>query len=275
MRRPMHRIAFTILAAGFISACAQSEPEVVSSVGIATPIATEQNELQQILDRGSLRVGTTGDYYLSDRDAATGARSGFDIELTTKLAQDMGVEVEYVSTDWPSLVSGLTAGRYDITTGASYTTGRARTASYSIPIATVGTVALVRVEDVDRFSSWDRINQPGVVVAVPHGVMVAEYAKELVPNAELLSVEVPESAYEEVVAGRADVVLASLVDAAEQVASGSALVMPQIEARNANFVGLLLRQGDNELRSFVDAWIRAQECSGFLGELTTKYHLSL
>jgi cyclohexadienyl dehydratase len=274
MRRSMHSIAVTVLAVGFIAACAESEPEIASSSDSTYPVTTEQNQLQQILDRGSLRIGTTGDFYLSSRDSVTGVRSGFDIELTSKLARDMGVEVEYVSTDWQSLVSGLVAGRYDITTGASYTTARARTASYSIPIVTVGTVALVRMEDMERFSGWDLINQPDVVVAVPHGVMVEEYAKDLVPQAKLLSVGAPASAYDEVVAGRADVALASLVDAAGQVAAGSPLRIPQLEVRNATFVGVLTRQGDYELRSFIDAWIRAQKCSGYLADLSTEHHMS-
>ena len=274
MRHSLHHIALAILAVSFITACAESDREIEPTVGAVPAASPEQNKLQEVLDRGSLRVGTTGDFYMSAKNPETGERSGFDIELTTKLAEDMGVEVEYVATDWTSLVSGLSAGRYDITTGASYTAGRARLASYTIPIATVGTVALVREADRETYTSWESINRSDVIVAVRQGAMVEEYAGDLVPNAGIRAIASPASAYVEVVSGRADVVLASLVDAAEQIADGSPLRSAPVEPQNANFIGLLVQQGHSELRSYIDAWIRAQERSGYLADLTAKYHLS-
>ncbi len=274
MRHSLHHIALAILAVSFITACAESDQEIEPTVGAVPAASPEQNKLQEVLDRGSLRVGTTGDFYMSAKNPETGERSGFDIELTTRLAEDMGVEVEYVATDWTSLVSGLSAGRYDITTGTSYTAGRARLASYTIPIATVGTVALVREADRETYTSWESINRSDVIVAVRRGAMVEEYAGDLVPNAEIRAVASPASAYVEVVSGRADVVLASLVDAAEQIADGSPLRSAPVEPQNANFIGLLVQQGHSELRSYIDAWIRAQERSGYLADLTAKYHLS-
>ncbi len=274
MRKSMQHIAIAVVAAGLIAACADSEQGSVPTVGEVIAASPEQTKLQEILDRGSIRVGTTGDFYMSWKDPETGKRSGFDIELTTKLAEDMGVEVEFVTTDWTSLVSGLSAGRYDITTGASYTAGRARSASYTIPIVSIGTVALVREADQETYASWDRINQPDVIVAVRQGAMVEEYASDLVPNARISAIASPASAYAEVVSRRADVVLASLVDAAEHLAGGSTLRSAPVEPQNVNFVGLLVQQGHTELRSFVDAWIRAQECSGYLSDLAARYHLS-
>ena len=93
-------------------------------------------------------------------------------------------------------------------------------------------------------------------------------------NAQIRAIELPASAYAEVADGRADVVLASLVDAAEQLSGGSTLRGAPIEPRNANFIGLLVQQGHSELRSYIDAWIRAQECSGYLADLTAKYYLN-
>ena len=103
--------------------------------------------------------------------------------------------------------------------------------------------------------------------------MVGEYAEDLVPDAVVQVVEAPGSAFEEVLAGRADVVLATVIDAAEHLERGSLLQPAPVEPQNAIFIGLLIPQGDSELRSFVDAWIRAQDCSGYLAELTAKYHL--
>lgn len=273
MQSARHHLALIAVAAGLIVSCSDSGPADVSRSGVGDVVRPDENSLQEVLERGTLRVGTTGDFYLSSLDPATGKRAGFDIDLVTKLAEDMGVDLEFVATDWTSLVSGLTAGRYDMTTGASYTAGRAREASYTIPIATIGTVALVREADRDDYTSWESMNRSDVVIAVQHGGMVEEYAAELVPDARLRIIDAPASAYTEVISGRADVVLANMIDAATQLAAGIPLIRAAVEPRNANFIGFLIPQGDSELRSYVDAWIRAQECSGLLADLTARYHL--
>ena len=82
--------------------------------------AQTKSRLHQILERGSIRVGTTGDFNpMSVRDPATNAFKGFDIEAAEALAKDMGVKVEYVQTEWPTLIAGIVANKYDIFMGGS------------------------------------------------------------------------------------------------------------------------------------------------------------
>nr|MBN8157032.1 transporter substrate-binding domain-containing protein [Vibrio vulnificus] len=79
-----------------------------------------QSRLQEILDKGVLRVGTTGDWNpMTMKDPVTNSYRGFDIDVTTELAKDLGVKVEYIATDWKTLVNGITANKYDITGSAS------------------------------------------------------------------------------------------------------------------------------------------------------------
>jgi len=68
MRHSMHHIAIAVVAAGLIAACADSEQEKGPAVEGVIAASPEQNKLQEILDRGSLRVGTTGDFYMSWKD---------------------------------------------------------------------------------------------------------------------------------------------------------------------------------------------------------------
>ena len=66
--------------------------------------------LHQILSSGVLQAGTTGDFYpFSKRDVTTNGYEGFDIDVLTELAKDMGVEIEFVPTDWKTLVAGVVA----------------------------------------------------------------------------------------------------------------------------------------------------------------------
>ena len=54
-----------------------------------------------------LKVGTTGDWNpMTMKDPATNAYTGYDIDVMTALAKDLGVEIEFVATDWKTLVNG-------------------------------------------------------------------------------------------------------------------------------------------------------------------------
>ena len=72
--------------------------------------AISQSALDEILSEGVLKVGTTGDWNpMSVRDTATNSYVGYDIDIMTELAKDLGVELELVPTDWKTLVNGVVA----------------------------------------------------------------------------------------------------------------------------------------------------------------------
>ena len=61
--------------------------------------ANAQSALSEILSGGVLKVGTTGDWNpMSMRDIATNTYIGYDIDVMTALATDLGVDVEFVPT---------------------------------------------------------------------------------------------------------------------------------------------------------------------------------
>ena len=70
----------------------------VAAVSLAlSGVAKAQSALNEILNSGVLKVGTTGDWNpMSVRDPATNSYKGFDIDIMTELAKDLGVEVKCV-----------------------------------------------------------------------------------------------------------------------------------------------------------------------------------
>ena len=75
------------------------------------------SKLDVIKKNGELRVGTTGDWDpMSMKDPATNKYKGFDIDVMNELAKDLGVKVKFVPAEWKTIVAGITADRYDIST---------------------------------------------------------------------------------------------------------------------------------------------------------------
>ena len=68
--------------------------------------------LDDIVQSGVLKVGTTGDFPgWSFKNPETDEYEGFDIDVANKLAESMGVKVEFVATDWKNLVSGVVSNK--------------------------------------------------------------------------------------------------------------------------------------------------------------------
>lgn len=67
------------------------------------------------LSSGVLRVGTEGVYApFSYHDPATGALTGYDVDVARAVGEKLGVKVEFVETPWDSIFAALEANRFDV-----------------------------------------------------------------------------------------------------------------------------------------------------------------
>ena len=237
--------------------------------------ATAQSALSEILSNGVLKVGTTGDWNpMTMRDVATNSYTGYDIDVMTQLAADLGVEVEFVATDWKTLVSGVTSGQYHITGSASVSPSRAKAAGYSDSYFSLATVPLTLKENAGRFSSWDDLNNADVSVAATLGTTQEKQVKEFFPDAQYRIVEAPARDFQEVLAGRADANITSNVEANKLVAQYDQLmIVPVAEGRAPTPIAMLLPQADQVWINYVNTWITLKQERGFFDTLGKKWQL--
>ena len=241
----------------------------------STVSATAQSALNDILNNGVLKVGTTGDWNpMTMKDVATNGYTGYDIDVMTQLAADLGVEVEFVATDWKTLVSGVTAGQYHITGSASVSPSRAKAAGYSNSYFSLVTVPLTLKENADRFDSWDSLNNADVSVAATLGTTQEAQVKQFFPDAEHRIVEAPARDFQEVLAGRADANITSNVEANKLVDQYEQLMIVPVEAGRAPTpIAMLMPQADQVWINYVNTWITLKEEQGFFDELGVKWQL--
>ena len=132
--------------------------------------ALAESALKQILSSGKLKAGTTGDFNpFSVRDTATNKYKGYDIDIMSELAKDMGVEIEFVPTDWKTIVNGVVAGKYHITGSASIKASRMKAAGFSESYLSVNFKPFTTNDKLSKFKGWDSINKKGVKVATTLG----------------------------------------------------------------------------------------------------------
>ena len=248
---------------------------VLLAAGMSTA-AMAQSSLQRILEDGVLRVGTTGDFNpMTVRDVASGSYRGFEIDVATQLAADMGVELEFVPTDWKTMVAGVAADKYDIVmSGTSIQAGRAKVVGYTDPYIHNRTVPMTLKENAERFTSWADANTPDVKVAVILGTVFEDEARAAFPEARIVTVEAPATGYQEVLAGRADVTITSNFDAASVMQNFDAITtFAEDEMRTRRPLGYITQQQNQTLINFVNSWMAIKRGEGFFADLERKWGL--
>ncbi len=241
----------------------------------ATAVKAE-SVLQEIVSGGVLKVGTTGDWNpMTMKDPATDSYTGYDIDVMTEMAKDLGVEVEFVATDWKTLVNGVIAGRYHITGSASIAPKRAKVAGYSNSYFSLATVPLTSKGNADKFSDWGDLDKPEVIVAATLGTTQEQQVKQFFPNAQHKIVEAPARDFQEVLAGRADAHITSNVEAYKLVAKYPELmIVPVAEPKARTPIAMLMPQADQVWINYVNTWIQLKQERGFFDTLGKKWQLS-
>src|SRR5210317_1741149 len=233
-----------------------------------------ESNLDKILSAGVLKVGTTGDWDpMTMKDPATNKYRGFDIDVMSELAKDMGVKVEFVPAEWKTIVSGITSERYDISTSVTKTPKRAAVAGFTDTYYKYGTVPLVLKKNLNKFSTWDSLNKKSVKIATTLGTSQEQKAKEFFPNSTLKSVEAPARDFQEVLAGRADGNITSSTEANKLLLKYPQLAIVQDGEKNPAFLAMMVPKSDTVWNEYVSNWIEKKKNSGFFEKLLSKYNL--
>tara|TARA_B100001029_G_scaffold164776_1_gene155910 strand:- start:98 stop:865 length:768 start_codon:yes stop_codon:yes gene_type:complete len=232
------------------------------------------SNLNKILSSGELKVGTTGDWDpMTIKDPATNKYKGFDIDVMSELAKDMGVKIKFVPAEWKTIVSGITSGRYDISTSVTKTPKRAEVAGFTDTYYKYGTVPLVLKKNLEKFSTWDSLNNENVIIATTLGTSQEEKAKEFFPKSKLNSVEAPARDFQEVLAGRADGNITSSTEANKLVITYPQLAIVPDGEKNPAFLAMMVAKEDEVWKNYVNDWIKKKKSSGFFTKLLAKYNL--
>lgn len=243
------------------------------SMGL-TGVAHSASALNEILSKGVLKVGTTGDWNpMSVKDPATNTYKGFDIDVMTELAKDLEVELEFVPTDWKTLVNGVVGGNYHITGSASISPARMKAAGFSQSYLSVDIFPFTTKDKADKFDGWDSLNQSDVKVSTTLGTTFERMVREWFPDAEINVVEAPARGYQEVIAGRSDVFITSNIEGATLSQKFPITQIKNSEARAPAAIAMLLPQDDQVWINYVNNWITLKAKKGFFEDTKAKWGL--
>ncbi len=242
---------------------------------------TEQQgtgKVAEIAERGTLLVGTTGDYRpLSFCEPETGEYWGFGIEVAREIARGLGVEAEFVRTSWPTLTADVMAvpQSFDLAIGGiTITDARCQVMLMSEGYLANGKTILCRATESERYKRLADIDKPAVRVMVNPGGLNEKFAHENLTHATIIVHQKNEEIPRLIAEGEADVMITEITEAPYYVQTDKRLAAPLLDKPfTRGEIGVLMQKGQEDLLQAVNNTIRRMKSDGTLRRLHEKYGL--
>lgn len=233
---------------------------------LATALSAQAQILASVQSEGTLRVCMWPDYFgISYLNKRTGSLQGVDITLSAELAKDLGVAVQYVETDFRSVLEELETGKCHIAMMAvGVTPARAERVDFSAPYLRSDVYGITTRAN-QSIQTWEDIDQPGRVVAVMKGTVMEPLMQRTLKKATLLITTEPGEREREVESGRADIFITDYPYSRRMLQNTDwARLVPPTETVQLTDYAYAVPKGDPEWLARINLFVKAIQEDGRL-----------
>jgi polar amino acid transport system substrate-binding protein len=227
--------------------------------------AFSQKVLSAILKRGEIRIGMTGTQPPFTMKAKNGELIGYEVDLATALAKNMGVKLKLVELPFSDLLGALKAGKIDaIMSGMTMTPERNLEVLFAGPYILSGKSILTKSKLINEFSAAANAEKEYKVVTLKGSTSV-EFVKNYMPKQELILVDNYNAGVEMVLNDKADAMVADKPICVVTIMKnqGKDLVTSE-KPLTIEPIGMALPSDDPQFLNLVENYISSLELSGTL-----------
>ena len=230
--------------------------------------AAASDLVNEIKDRGTLRVGMTLQFEPQMYRDANDQPAGYDVELVKLLAEDLGVELEISDLEFDALIPGLLADQFDmLSVGLVGRPARLEQMWFTCPYVPYRQVVVIN--DGSGVTSLDDLNSSDITMSALIGSTAANLTSTRFPNAELLELD-QAPAFLEVASGRADAIVVEEYLAIPFVREnpGTSVLNPN-SPFSQEYGAWAVPRGDVAWLNYVNGWLGYYISNGTLDGLYT------
>ncbi len=168
----------------------------------------QKSTLNQIVQRGELRVGLEPGYMPFEMKDKKGNIIGYDVDMAKKMAKDMGVKLKLIPTAWDGIIAGLITEKYDIImSGMTITQARNLKVNFANPYIVVGQTVMMRKELASSINSAKDLDKPNFTIVTKLGTTGEIATRKFFKKAKIITFETESDAASEVLSGKADAIV--------------------------------------------------------------------
>lgn len=226
--------------------------------------------LSTIKEKGTITIAMEGNWAPWTYEDESGNLIGFEVEVSTAVAEKLGVTPEYITGEWDGLLAGVETGRFDLmANGVGYTDSRSESYYFSDFYAFNRTVLVVR-EDNDSIKSFEDLEGKTTCNSANSTYQLTAEAY----GATVLDVESLDGTLENVMSGRVDATLNAEVSINDYMKEQpNANIKVVAFDKEVEQVGMIMKHDDSakSLRDAVNAALAELREEGKLAEISIKY----
>lgn len=245
-------------------------PIVLLLVAVSAP--TESRTLDEIISDGTLRVGVNPNFPPMSSFGMTNQLEGFDVDIGNRIAEALGVEVDFVTTETAQRVPFLVSNRIDIALGAmTRTPTRAKLIGYTIPLHSEA-MGVITTDKVD-IQNWKELDRPDITLVNMRGNLSVSILKDMLPKPKVLLVDGNADTIRAIAQGRADALVEN-VDFFLKFTNNYRNVKWRVlsEPIFVAYCGIGIGKNNDSLRHYLNILLHDLHTSGYINETWEKWY---
>lgn len=216
----------------------------------------QDNMVDSIKKRGKLQVGFGSFVPWAMRDKQ-GQWVGFEIDVSTKLAKDMGVQLELTPTAFDGIIPALIANKFDVIIGGlSVTPARLEQIDFTEPYSNSGQGVAASKQLASKLKWPEDYNSSNVTFTCRRGTFSCKLIEEKWPKASIRQFDDDAIAFQEVINGNAHAVVSSEPKPTFfTLKNPDRLFKPTAENVSHSVEGFGVRKGNPVALAYFNEWI--------------------
>jgi cystine transport system substrate-binding protein len=227
----------------------------------AAPVAHAADLLDEVQQRGTLRVAVEGTYPPFNFRDEQGRLTGFDVEIAEAIAGKLGVKAEFTTTEWSGILAGLQAGKYDVIVNqVAATPQRQQVFDFSAPYVVSSPQLIVRANETRPIRS--EADLKGLTIGVSQGSNYADLARSI-PGAP--------GYLQDLVTGRVDVALNDSLLIPYLAQKSRLPVKAGAPIGKVETNAIPFRKGNPKFKQAIDAALESLKADGTFAQISNKW----